>query len=277
VNVALPDFLIIGAMKCGTSTLHEQLAAQDGVFMSDPKEPNFFSDDPVFAQGLAWYESLFADAPQGALKGEASTHYTKLPTYPRCADRIASALPHVRLVYVVRNRYQRLVSQYIHAWSVGELSCSLDEAVATREEFAAYSRYAMQISPYVERFGRDRILLTSQEALKADPQGELARIGVFLGARAPFRWRSDLDSSNVSSERIRPFPLYRLVVRNPVARALRRALVPKSVRETVKGRLRMRERPALSPESRALLSPVFEADRIALGDLFPDFRQPEDA
>ena len=60
----LPDFVIIGAMKCGTSTLAAQLGAQDGVFMTTPKEPNFFSDDAVFAQGLPWYESLFEAAAE---------------------------------------------------------------------------------------------------------------------------------------------------------------------------------------------------------------------
>ena len=78
--MGLPDFLIIGAMKCGTSTLQAQLARQPGVFMSTPKEPNYFSDDEVHAQGQARYEGLFSGAAEGDLTGEASTHYTKLPT-----------------------------------------------------------------------------------------------------------------------------------------------------------------------------------------------------
>ena len=65
---ARPDFMVIGAMKCATSTLHEQLARQPGLFMSTPKEPNFFSDDDVHARGMAWYEALFADAPAGSLR-----------------------------------------------------------------------------------------------------------------------------------------------------------------------------------------------------------------
>ena len=51
--MALPDFLIIGAMKCGTTTLAAQLAAQDGLFITTPKEPNFFSDDADLCQGSA--------------------------------------------------------------------------------------------------------------------------------------------------------------------------------------------------------------------------------
>jgi len=60
----LPDFVIIGAMKCGTSTLHEQLAAQRSVYMSTPKEPNFFSDDEQWGRGIGWYTSLFEAAPE---------------------------------------------------------------------------------------------------------------------------------------------------------------------------------------------------------------------
>lgn len=65
----LPDFIIIGAMKCATSTLHDQLARQPGLFMSTPKEPNFFSDDEQWGRGLDWYGSLFEAVPGDTLCG----------------------------------------------------------------------------------------------------------------------------------------------------------------------------------------------------------------
>ena len=98
----VPSLAVIGAMKSGTTTLQVQLAAQTGVFMTTPKEPNFFSDDDVFAKGAGWYKGLFADAAPGDLKGEASTHYTKLPTYPDCLPRLAQMLDAPRLIYVIR-------------------------------------------------------------------------------------------------------------------------------------------------------------------------------
>ena len=55
-----PHFIIIGGMKCATSTLHDQLAAQPGFFMTEPKEPNFFSNDEIYERGLDWYTDLFA-------------------------------------------------------------------------------------------------------------------------------------------------------------------------------------------------------------------------
>jgi hypothetical protein len=117
-----PDFLIIGAMKSGTSTLAAQLSEQGGIFMATPKEPNFFSDDDIFARGLDWYAALFEAADPGDLKGEASTHYTKLPTYPETLDRARAVLEAPRLVYMIRNPIDRAVSHFIHEWSQGVMS-----------------------------------------------------------------------------------------------------------------------------------------------------------
>ena len=103
-----PDFMIIGAMKSATSTLHEQLAATPGFFMSRPKEPNFFSDDSQWSRGLDWYAGLFATAPPGALRGESSTHYTKLPTHPHTLERLAASVRTRRFVYVMRHPVDRL-------------------------------------------------------------------------------------------------------------------------------------------------------------------------
>ena len=107
--VRLPSFVIIGAMKCATTTLAEQLGAQPGVFISDPKEPNFFSDDAVFRRGMNWYASLFDSAESGAMLGEASTHYTKLPTHPKACERMLAALPDAKLIYVMRHPVDRIL------------------------------------------------------------------------------------------------------------------------------------------------------------------------
>ncbi|MEO0362005.1 MAG: sulfotransferase [Pseudomonadota bacterium] len=266
--MALPDFVIVGAMKCGTSTLAAQLAAQDGVFMSTPKEPNFFSDDDVYAKGVDWYESLFADAGLGDLKGEASTHYTKRPTYPDCADRLYEALPDARLVYITRDPVARLVSHYIHEWTMGVMTEDIETSLETHPELVAYSNYAMQIEPYVERYGADRILWTTLEKFNADPAGELARVGAHIGMSAEPVWREDQGQVNASAERIRRFRGYGLLVDNPVANALRRNLVPQSVRDMVKARLQKRERPELSPETKTRLKAVFADDAERLAQLW---------
>lgn len=257
--MALPDFVIIGAMKCGTSTLAAQLAAQPGVFMTTPKEPNFFSDNEIFARGLPWYESLFDAAAESDLKGEASTHYTKLPTHPHAARRLHAAAPGARLIYLTRDPVERLISHYIHEWTMGTMDLPLEEAVERYPELFDYGRYEMQLAPWRARFGEDRILRLSLEEMQADPQGTLDRVAVFLGRPGAFAWRSELGRVNASAERLRRFPLDELVLANPAAAVLRRALVPRRLREAVKSRLRMSERPALPSALRAKLAERFAA------------------
>src|SRR5690242_12371158 len=104
----LPSFIIIGAMKSATSTLYDQLLLQPGIFLPTLKEPNFFSDDQQYSRGLDWYKSLFSEAQSTDLLGEASTHYTKLPTYPRTIERMRGVLDQPRLIYVMRHPIDRL-------------------------------------------------------------------------------------------------------------------------------------------------------------------------
>jgi hypothetical protein len=266
--MALPDFLIVGAMKCGTSTLQAQLAAQDGIFMTTPKEPNYFSDDAVFGRGRDWYESLFDAAAPGDLKGEASTHYTKLPTHPETVARMAALLPAPKLIYLIRDPLDRAVSHYIHDWSMGVMGDDPVAAFDAHPELVAYSRYALQIAPYVERFGREAILLLRLEAMKADPRGTLDRVGAFLG-REGLVWDDSLGAQNVSAERSRRLPLHGLLVDHPVSTALRRRLVPKSVRSWIREGRRMKDRPVLPEALIRRLEGIFAEDQARLAALFP--------
>jgi Sulfotransferase family len=262
---ALPDFVIIGAMKSATSSLQEQLARQPGIFMCTPKEPNFFSDAEQYAKGMSWYSGLFAEAPEGSLLGEASTHYAKLPTYPEVVQRLKEHLPNARFVYVMRHPVDRLVSHYIHEWSTGVYRCGFEEAIGKYPELVSYGCYAMQLEPYFEAFGRDAVLPVFFDRLLGEPQAELERICRFIGYRGQPVWMHDLKPDNVSSERIRRFPGYRLLVDSGPATWLRRNFIPQGLRDAVKMKLRMRKRPALGVDARARLEAEFNSDLAQLG------------
>jgi hypothetical protein len=263
--MALPDFLIVGAMKCGTSTLQAQLAAQPGVFMTTPKEPNFFSDDAVWARGMGWYEGLFAAAPPGALRGEASTHYTKLPTHPATLDRLRPVLAAPKIIYLIRNPVARAVSHYIHEWSQGVMSEAIEAEFARHPEMVSYGLYGMQIAP----FGAGRVFLSSLEVMNRDPQAFLDRVGRFLGLAGPLVWQAEQAQMNASAARIRRLPLHGLLVDNPVATALRRALVPQALRARIRQSRQMTTRPGLTPALKARLEAAFAADHARLAALFP--------
>ena len=268
--MSLPDFIVIGAMKCGTSTLAAQLGAQPGFFMTTPKEPNFFSDDNVYLNGENWYRGLFASAGPDVIKGEASTHYTKLPTYPQTLTRMQKILTNPpRLVYMIRNPVVRAVSHFMHDWSEGQAGRDIGAAFERSSEFVDYGCYGMQIAPFIAAWGQDNVYLTSLEMLKADPAGELSRVCAFLGHTGAADWQDDKARENASATRVRKLPAHRFLVDHPVATYLRRSLVPKPVRTWIRERQTFGARPELPEDLRARLEERFLADRVELARFFP--------
>ncbi len=252
-------------MKCGTSTLHAQLAALPGIFMSTPKEPNFFSDDSNYARGLEYYEGLFSEAADGDLKGESSTHYTKLPTHPRTVERLTLHLPDARFVYVIRQPVGRLISQYVHEWSVGNVSSSIEQALDEFPALIDYGRYSMQLRPYLEAFGPERILLVFLESLVTRPDHEFARILSFLGYPGPSRqWDRSLDAQNKGAQRMRRDGWRDTLVYAPGVSQLR-ARLPQSWRDWVKGAWQMRHPPELRQPTRRKLEFLYDQDLEQLG------------
>jgi len=261
-----PDFIIIGAMKSATSSLHVQLASHPGILMSEPKEPNFFSDDDQYRRGVDSYLSLFANAREGDLCGESSTHYTKLPDHPETIPRMKTLLPNVKLVYVMRHPIDRLVSHYIHQWTQNVIRCDINDALDRYPELINYSRYSYQLEPYFGAYGKGSVLPIFFAAVKRQPQTELERIARFIGFRGPVAWKENLGVQNVSAERLRRFRGYRLMVDSPPMAFLRRALVPQTIRDMVKARLTVKKRPALDDSSVARLESIFDEDLHALSE-----------
>jgi Sulfotransferase domain len=261
-----PDFLVVGAMKSATTTLHEQLARQPGLFMCRPKEPNFFSDDAVYARGLDWYWSLFREAGDAFVCGESSTHYTKLPTYPRTLERMRRALPRVKLVYVMRHPIDRLVSHYVHERTLDAVPGLIEEAIDTHPELVDYSRYSYQLRSYLDAYGWANVLPVFFGRLILHPQEELERICRFIGYPKTPRWDTSLRPQNVSSERLRKSPLREALVKAPVLTAIRKRIVPKPWTEPVKALWRAKyERPHLPAHVWVHLKELFDPDLAELG------------
>ena len=264
-----PDFIIIGAMKSATSTLHKQLSTQPGVFMSTPKEPNFFSDDPIYKRGLDWYRGLFSAAEADAICGESSTHYTKLPDYPSTVPRLKVAIVKPKFIYVLRHPVDRLVSHYIHQWSEGVMSCDINHAIDRYPELINYSCYGMQIKPYLEAFGRDAVLPIFFDELKVRPDQALAKVGRFIGCEQPLSWRYDIEPDNVSRLRVRKFNGYRFLIESSLMRSFRRLLVPQIIRDHIKTGLQMHERPQINQYQLDRITSIFNDDLEVLHGWLP--------
>ena len=264
--VRTPDFIVIGSMKSATTTLHRQLDAQAGVFMSTPKEPNFFSDDQVYKRGEGWYTGLFCDAEPSDICGESSTHYTKLPDYPLTIERLKRSIAQPKLIYIMRHPVDRLVSHYIHQWSEGVISCDIDTAIDRFPELINYSCYGMQLAPYFEAFGQNCVLPLHFDDFLAQPGAALDQVARFLGRSGSFRWVEELAQENSTGHRHRKFVGYKLLIESKPMALLRRLFVPKSVRTIVRSKLAMRSQPKISSQQLERITAIFDEDLAVIGD-----------
>ena len=185
-TVRRPDFMILGAMKSGTTTLHSYLSRHTSIFMCSPKEPMFFSREDIYARGLDWYFSLFQAAREDQVCGEASTCYSRWPHFGDVAARIHSAVPDAKFIYVMRHPVDRAYAHYRHEMQDRlvfrhEKAISLDEALETLPVIVETSLYRRQIDKFLNYFPSDRFLLLFFEDLTRNPGPVLAMAQRFLG------------------------------------------------------------------------------------------------
>lgn len=266
----MPDFLIIGAAKAGTTTLYHALTLHPQVFMPELKEPCFFSDEEKWSLGMGWYRSLFQNASPDQVCGEASTNYTRWPHSADAAARIADHCSHVKLIYMLRHPVERAYSHYGHRMRKG-VSMTFEEALQVRGEYLDCSRYMTQIERYLRFFERERFHFVLLEDLQHRPGEVVASCVRFLGLpEMPLRQvpvantRSDFVAHRRSTalfSRIKGVACGRLLARcipRPLRRAAYHAVVDAH-------RLFARDPlPPMRPETRTQLLELFAAENARL-------------
>lgn len=295
---ALPNLVIIGGMKCGTSALHYCIDVHPQAAMSNPKEVNYFLSDPVEVDDLAateaesnrmvnveagkwhngadWYAAHFDSSAE--VRGESSPAYTS-PWSAGTAERMASVIPKAKLIYSVRDPLERMLSEYQHECLRGIERRGVDRALGEADNhYIARSRYWSRIQPFAERFPRENILIISQEELAADPRATLRTVFEFLGIdpsywdeRMERRWNTtaNKDWRRRYVEKLRKLRIMRWTYRIPREWKWRlKGLV-------YRGEETKAERPELSPEVReeilGQLRPDIEEFRRWSGREFPDW------
>jgi hypothetical protein len=178
----LPNFLLIGAMKAGTTSLYHYLQAHPQVYVPEYKAPEFFVAEANLRRGIDWYRKQFAAAEANAVAvGEASNAYAKYPHFDGVPRRIAEHIPDVRLVYIVRDPIARIRSHYQTRFAEGTERLPLEEAVFSNPIYLNYSKYALQIEQYLKWFSREQLLVITAEDLRLQRLATVETVYEFLG------------------------------------------------------------------------------------------------
>ena len=264
---ALPNLIVIGGLKCGTTSLHHYLNLHPEIAMSRPKELNFFVAELNWELGPEWYASHFsAEAP---VRGESSPHYTNRPRFEGVAWRMRDLLGDARVIYVVRDPIDRLLSHYLHNVGGGYEHRELSEVVADpKTAYVQRGLYAYQLEPYLDTFGDERVLVISREELAAEREATMRNVFEFAGVDSTFvseQFEREWETGTAKTGG--RFRLMDRAVRLPGLRALDRNFdrLPESLRWVVERLVHDPDagevpKPAVPSELRARLTELFRPD-----------------
>ena len=230
----MPDFVIAGTMKSGTTSLAEWIDAHPDGYVAPVKEVHFFNANEHWEQGLGWYGENFADAGDAVAVGDATPLYS---FYPEAVERMASVLPQARVIFCMRNPIDRAYSHYRHwyyrraqedrSWErvvddeltadPGPPQLSARGAYDPRDpRYLQQGYYLEQLERLSARYPRDGILPVLMDAdIQARPQETFRSVCAFLGLD-PEVVPANVGSRANASYEFRPAALWRFMVRHHI-------------------------------------------------------------
>lgn len=189
------DFFIVGAPKCGTTSLHRYLDQYECIFMSNPKETNYFSYEELAKDGLYYsenrissnnaYEDIFLLAKKGQIRGEASVSYLFYPEVPR---KIYKYNKHAKIIIVLRDPVERAHSHFLMDIRLGYCNKTFKNIFEEGEshplhyqQYFQLGLYHDQVEKYLDVFGLDQVLVLLDTDLKYKFEKSMSTLNNFLG------------------------------------------------------------------------------------------------
>jgi hypothetical protein len=259
---ALPNLVVIGAQKCGTSVLHYYLSLHPEVSMSKPKELNFFIEERNWPRGADWYRSQF-DA-EARVRGEASPNYTAYPQHEGVPERMHSVVPEAKLIYMVRDPLERIAAHWVHNYAKRREKGTLAETLThPNTSYVTRSKYAMQLELFLEHYPQEQVLVIQQSELRHQRLDTLRTVFEFIGVDPEFNHPRFEQERHQTSGKTRAT---RLAVRlEKMGRSRRGRLIPSNFWLVLDDRLPLR-RAIKRPDVRAALPPATLAELRADGE-----------
>jgi hypothetical protein len=269
----VPDSIIIGAGKCGTTSLHDYLAQHPQLYICPQKETYFFLEESQRHKFKAYgaitepdeYYALFKDAPAGSKIVEISTNYY---AYPKSAQLIKAALPDVKIIAILRDPANRAFSSYQMLVRGGHEKQSFEEIISENNRYIKRGFYYRQLLPYFEVFERERIKILFFEDLCRDPIQFMQDFFAYLEVDPQFTPDMQKRGREGGLPKNAIFHKF-LTQKNPLRKAAATVLKPFLPEER---RQKMREsmvkkniaKTKLSPESRQKLIDLYRTDILQL-------------
>ena len=286
----LPNFLIIGAAKAGTSSLYYYLKQHPQIYMSSLKEPKFFAlrGEKLDFQGpakndinqlsvttLEEYQQLFADVTEEIAIGEASPIYFE---HPKAAQNIKHCIPKAKLIAILRHPAERAFSAFSHLVREGYETLSFEEALQHEEErvnqkwtplfyYQQIGFYYSNLKRYFELFEPEQIKIYLYEELESNSIGVVKDIFNFLNVDNDFV--PDLTRKNVSGIP-RSRYLYDLFTKDNAIKSTFKPLFGKKIRQNIRelaSTKTLKSKPAMLPDTKRYLTELYREDILQLQKL----------
>lgn len=247
----LPNLLVIGSMKCGTTSLHHYLNQHPDISMSDIKEINYFIPELNHERSIEWYKNQFNSEIK--YRGESSQNYSKRHLFSGVPERIRGILPNVKIIYVLRNPIDRFRSHVNEAISLGNRNKKFDPNKDIIDEietsnYALTGKYFYQLEPYYKIFEAKNIKVVMLEDIQQTPQIIMNDIFSWLGLSNISSDQINFDQKNSFEEKRIPNFIGRLISDNfMVGNAIKNT--PNSIKKLIKSRVRIKKLTSASFES----------------------------
>jgi hypothetical protein len=258
VTDSKPTFLVIGAAKAGTTSLCALLGSHPDVFMTTPKELNFFAYDQLYGRGIEWFESHFRAAGGRRARGEGSPLYSLRRVYPAAASRIASYDPTLKLIFIARNPLSRIEAGWLEMRSWGDERADSDfnrALKSSREWLVDSSNYWLELEHYRQYFPEEQIKVVFFEDFVRDWRSVVSECCAFLGVDPLAEVDASVAFLNRSADkrvRRKSVSLFRKLPGIEGAIAVARRVLPEALRAPIRRYLLnapVRARPQWTAES----------------------------